>query len=47
MNQVWYAGPIAKKIGDFGGDIGFELAFAFSFIAFNVVRPFEKKYIGR
>lgn len=47
MNQVWYAGPLAKKIGDFGGDIGFELAFAFSFIGFNLVRPFEKKYIGR
>lgn len=47
MDQVWYAGPLAKKIGQFGGDIGFELAFGFSFVAFNLVRPLEKKYIGR
>lgn len=47
MNQVWYAGVIGRKIGDFGGDIGFELAVGFSFVAFNVVRYFEKKYVGR
>ncbi|KAK6461139.1 purine-cytosine permease [Scheffersomyces coipomensis] len=47
MNQVWYAGVLAKKIGDYGGDIGFELAFAFSFVGFNLVRPLEKKYVGR
>lgn len=47
MNQNWYSGPIGRKIGQMGGDIGFELGFAFSFIGFNVVRPFEKKYIGR
>ncbi|EGV59946.1 Purine-cytosine permease fcy21 [Yamadazyma tenuis] len=47
LNQVWYMGPIAKKIGDYGGDVGFELAAGFSFIAYNITRPFEKKYIGR
>lgn len=47
MNQHWFAGPVAKQIGEFGGDVGFELGAAFSFIGFNVVRPFEKKYIGR
>lgn len=47
MNQTWYSGVIGRKIGEYGGDIGFELAFAFSFIGFNAVRPFEKKYIGR
>ncbi|CUM67627.1 uncharacterized protein PRCAT00005328001 [Priceomyces carsonii] len=47
MDQVWYAGVIGRKIGEFGGDIGFELGIAFSFVGFNVVRPFEKKYIGR
>ncbi|CAH6720489.1 purine-cytosine permease Fcy2p [[Candida] jaroonii] len=45
--QVWFVGPLAAKIGDFGGDIGFELAFGFAFVAFNIVRPLEKKYIGR
>lgn len=47
MNQVWYAGVIAKKIGDYYGDIGFELAICFSFVGFNAVRYFEKKYVGR
>ncbi|RCK67409.1 Purine-cytosine permease FCY21 [Candida viswanathii] len=45
MNQTWYSGVLAKPIGDFGGDIGFELGFAFSFIGFNIARYFEKKYI--
>ncbi|EGW32825.1 uncharacterized protein SPAPADRAFT_60168, partial [Spathaspora passalidarum NRRL Y-27907] len=44
MNQTWYSGVIARQIGEFGGDIAFELGFAFSFIGFNAVRYFEKKY---
>lgn len=47
MNQVWYSGVIAKQIGKFGGDIGFELGASFAAIGFNTVRYFEKKYVGR
>ncbi|ODV60012.1 cytosine permease ASCRUDRAFT_76546 [Ascoidea rubescens DSM 1968] len=47
MNQTWYQGVLAGKIGDFGGDIGFELGMSFSFVGFNIVRPFELKYFGR
>ena len=47
LNQVWYQGPIAAKIGMFGGDVGFELAFGFAFVGFNLTRPLEKKYFGR
>lgn len=47
MNQVWYMGVLASKIGAYGGDIGFELAAGFSFVGFNVVRYFELKYFGR
>ncbi|KAG7666423.1 FCY21 [[Candida] subhashii] len=43
MDQTWYAGVLARQIG-LGGDIAFELAFAFAFIGFNIVRYFEKKY---
>lgn len=45
MNQTWYSGVIGRQIGDFGGDIAFELAMGFEFIGFNVTRYFEKKYI--
>lgn len=45
--QVWYVGVVARQIGDFGGDVGFELAAAFAFIGYNLVRRFEIKYFGR
>ena len=47
MNQTYYMSVLASKIGKDGGDIGFELAFGFAFVGFNLVRPFEKKYLGR
>lgn len=47
MDQTWYVGVVGRKIGEFGGDIGFELAAGFSFIAYNITRPIEKKYMGR
>ncbi|ODV57885.1 cytosine permease ASCRUDRAFT_78317 [Ascoidea rubescens DSM 1968] len=47
MNQTWYQGVLAHEIGDYGGDIGFELGMSFSFVAFNIVRPLEIKYFGR
>lgn len=47
MNQVWFVGPLAKKIGDYGGDIGFELATAFSFLSYLALRPLERRFVGR
>ncbi|KGU10195.1 NCS1 nucleoside transporter [Candida albicans P87] len=47
MNQTWYQGVIARKIGDNGGDISFEMNIMFAFIGYNLVRPFELKYFGR
>ena len=47
MNQTWYQGVIARKIGDSGGDISFEMNIMFAFIGYNLVRPFELKYFGR
>lgn len=49
MSQTWFTGPIAILCGapPFGGDVGFELAFAFSAISYCVMRYFEKKYFGR
>ncbi|KIN01674.1 hypothetical protein OIDMADRAFT_196100 [Oidiodendron maius Zn] len=48
MAQVWFTGPIGKLCGtQYGGDVGFELAFAFAAVAFIPLRYFEKKYFGR
>ena len=49
MAQVWLKGPIGKKIGlpAFGGDIGFELAFAFAGTSYTILRYFEKSYFKR
>ncbi|KAF6226319.1 hypothetical protein HO133_009185 [Letharia lupina] len=49
MSQAWFIGPIGKRIGDpkYGGDVGFELAFAFSAVSFAVFRSLEKKQFGR
>lgn len=48
MDQTYYMGVLAKLCGgEFGGDIGFELGFGFAFVGFNLVRPLEKKYLGR
>lgn len=47
MNQTWYQGVISQKFGEAGGDISFELNIAFTFISYNMIRPFEKKYFGR
>lgn len=49
MSQVWYVGPVALKAGEapYGGDVGFELGFAFAFTSYAIVRRFELKYFGR
>ncbi|KAH8880087.1 purine-cytosine permease [Thozetella sp. PMI_491] len=48
MAQVWFTGPIGKLCGaDFGGDVGFELAFAFSAISYIGMRAVEKSIFKR
>ncbi|KAJ6108475.1 cytosine-purine permease [Penicillium sp. IBT 18751x] len=49
MSQTWFVGPIAKHAGalPYGGDVGFELGFAFSFTVYCALRPFELRYFGR
>ncbi|OZJ05382.1 hypothetical protein BZG36_01974 [Bifiguratus adelaidae] len=45
MDQVWWVGPLAKPIGEFGGDIGFELATGFTAVAFPPLRWLEAKFL--
>lgn len=47
MDQTYWVGEIGRLIGEYGGDIGFELGAGFAFIVYNVIRPFEIKYLGR
>lgn len=49
MAQVWFRGPIGRLIGNpqYGGDIGFELAFAFTAIAYIPCRMLEKRAFKR
>ncbi|KAJ5143883.1 uncharacterized protein N7515_002670 [Penicillium bovifimosum] len=50
MSQTWWTGPIAKHAGDpafGGGDVGFELGFAFSAVMYCILRPIEIRLIGR
>jgi hypothetical protein len=46
---VWFVGPVALAAGEapFGGDVGFELGFAFAFTSYAVARYFELKFFGR
>ena len=41
--------PVALTAGEapYGGDVGFELGFAFAFTSYAIVRRFELKYFGR
>ncbi|KAF3167091.1 purine-cytosine permease [Orbilia oligospora] len=48
MSQVYWMGPIARLCGgEFGGDVGFELAFGFAAVTYVALRPLEKARFGR
>ena len=47
MQQAWWSGPVASKIGGYGGDIGAWLAIAFTCIIFPPLRYVELKKFGR
>jgi purine-cytosine permease-like protein len=51
MAQIWYIGKIGALVGGdadpFGGDIGFELALAFTAITYPILRYGEKRFLHR
>lgn len=47
MDQIWYQGPIASKIGGYGGDIGAWLSIAFACVTYPPLRYLELKIFGR
>lgn len=44
MDQVWFVGPLAEKVG---GDLGFEVAFVATGLVYLPLRWLEKRMIGR
>lgn len=44
VEQTWFTGPIAKKVG---GDLGFELGFVCCFILYAPLRLLELRIFGR
>lgn len=48
MAQMWFTGPIGALCGgEWGGDVGFELAFVFSAVTYVVLRTVEKGHYRR
>ena len=47
MCQTYWVGEIARRIGKDGGDVGFELGAAWAALSYLILRPIERKYIGR
>ena len=49
MSQPWFVGPIALTAGEapFGGDVGFELAFAFAGFSYLILRTIELRIFHR
>jgi NCS1 nucleoside transporter family len=47
MAQVWYIGPIAKKFGPYGGDVGVFMSGVITLVVYPPARYLERKYTGR
>ena len=47
MAQYYYTGPLAKLVGDDGGDMGNYVGFAFTCLVYPPLRYWELKRFGR
>jgi NCS1 nucleoside transporter family len=47
MNQVYWRGPVARRVGEYGGDVGFWLCMAFAGVAYPPMRYLELKRFAR
>lgn len=47
MAQVWYIGPIAKLVGDYGADMGNYVGFSWAAVVYPPLRWIELKYLKR
>ncbi|OJK03130.1 hypothetical protein ASPACDRAFT_76209 [Aspergillus aculeatus ATCC 16872] len=47
MAQVWYIGPIARLVGEYGADMGLYVAFSWTGLVYPPLRYLERRYFGR
>ncbi|KAJ5160420.1 uncharacterized protein N7482_007424 [Penicillium canariense] len=47
MDETWYVGPLAKLIGDYGGDVANEFTFVVTAVTYIPARYLELKHFGR
>jgi purine-cytosine permease-like protein len=47
MDQVYFVGPIAKLVGEYGADLGIWVGCGFTLLTYPPLRYLELKFIGR
>ena len=47
MYQVYYVGPIAALVGDYGADLGIWVGCGFALLTYPPLRFLELKFVGR
>ncbi|KAL4925578.1 purine-cytosine permease family protein [Aspergillus undulatus] len=47
MAQVWYIGPLAGLVGDYGADMGNYVGFSWAAVVYPPLRFIERKWLGR
>ncbi|MCJ1415435.1 hypothetical protein MMC32_001767 [Xylographa parallela] len=47
MDQVWYVGPIARLVGDYGADMGNYVGFSWAAVVYPPLRWLELRKFGR
>ncbi|KAI9710073.1 MAG: hypothetical protein M1828_002220 [Chrysothrix sp. TS-e1954] len=47
MSQTWYIGPVARKFGGDGGDVGIWLSGAITLLVYPIARAVERRITGR
>ena len=47
MDQIYFAGPIAKMMGEEGSDLGIWVGSGFTLVVYPPLRALELRYIGR
>ncbi|KAL4741294.1 permease for cytosine/purines, uracil, thiamine, allantoin-domain-containing protein [Aspergillus similis] len=47
MAQVWYIGPLADLVGEYGADMGNYVGFSWAAIVYPPLRYLERKHFGR